>query len=239
MVKGFRRGGRIPGVNATEQAHVRTSVLQSDIRPEDEDIIFAGRETMPSAFVLRRLVEDGAFTADEAADILYQNAWRRDIANAAAASWARGTGTTSKGLTATDLAAEYEGLFITRAQYVSQLQSLGYSQTQAEGKADSTDAKRARTSRNQVISTVRSAYVRHRIGRDRAVAELAGVGLPQRLQTSYMADFDRERALTPDAMTPAQIKKAYQQARMTHDEAVSRLEFKGYDAADANIYLDE
>jgi hypothetical protein len=226
-VRGFRRGGRYQGQAADERALVGLSVRQSDIRPEWEDVLAAQRESFPSAFVLRRLVEDGAFTAAEAADILYQNAWRRDIADAAAASWAA------------DLGVEYEGHFYTRAQYVAGMRELGYDDATANGKADAIEAKKGRTSRNQLVARVHSQYVNHRISRDAAVAALTRADVPARVRNAVMPDWDLEREITADALTSAQIKKAYVRGIFTRATAVARLEFKGYDAADANIYLDE
>jgi hypothetical protein len=239
MVKGFRRGGRIQGVAPTEEAHVRTSVRQSDIRPEDADLLYAGRETMPSAFVLRRLVEDGAFTRAEASDILYQNAWRRDIADKTAASWVRGTGTTRKGLTATDLATEYWGAFITRTAYVNGLQELGYTPADAEAKAAAEDAKRTRSARDSVISTTRQRYVAHRINRDKAAEILARAEIPARVRGLLLPSWDLEREVTADALTPKSIQKAYGAGRMTRDEALAALQFRGYDLNDAELYLAE
>jgi hypothetical protein len=239
MVKGFRRGGRIPGVNNTEEAHVRKAVVQSDIRPEDFDVIWSGRETFPSAFVMRRLVSDGAVTEGEAADILYKNAWPRDLADKAAHSWAVGTGTTSKGLTATDLANEYEARWLTRAQYIAALRELGYSADNAAAKADAEDARRARAARNRRVELIGQRYVKHALSRDQAVAELTASEVPARVRDSLMPEWDAMRSITPDALTSAQIKKAFAKAQITRAEAVARLLAKGYEEADANIYLDQ
>lgn len=239
MVKGFRRGGRIPGIAPTEEAHVRKAVVQSDIRPEDFDIIFAGRETIPSAFVMRRLVSDGALTATEAADWLYKAGWHQGLATAAANSWAVGAGTTAKGLTATDLATEYEGLFLTRVSYVAGLKELGYSTAAADAKADAVDARRTRTARNALIARIHSQYVAHKVSRTTAVDALNAAGIPARVRDTLLPDWDAERGLTADALTAAQIKSAWKKSLMTRVEAVARLEWKGYDEPDANIYLDE
>jgi hypothetical protein len=47
------------------------------------------------------------------------------------------------------------------------------------------------------------------------------------------------RAITPDALTAAQIKKAFAKALMTRAEAIERLEAKNYEERDAEIYLDQ
>lgn len=239
MVKGFRRGGRIPGVDATEAAHVRKAVVQSDIRPEDYDVIYEGRETIPSAFVMRRLVQDGALSPSEAAEWLWKNAWNRGLADKAVESWAQGTGTTAKGLTAADLAAEYEALWLTRTQYIAGLRQLGYSEATAAQKANAEDAKRVRTARNQLIGRIRTQYVSHRVSRTRAVAALDEAGAPARVRDSLLPEWDLERSLVADALTPAQIKKAFRAGIFTRATAIDRLEAKGYDPDDAGIYLDE
>jgi hypothetical protein len=184
-------------------------------------------------------VQDGGLTSARALEILKIQRYEKDDREALVRSWTLGTGTTSKGLTAADLAAEYEGRFLTRAQYISGLQQLGYTADQAAEKADATDAKRARAERNTLISTTRARYVAHRISRATAVDVLTRGDVPARVRAAILPTWDLEREITADALTPAQIKKAYQRVVFSRDQAIARLEFKGYDAEDAGIYLDE
>lgn len=215
------------------------AVKQSDIRPEYGETLWAIRWAYPSLFQLRRLAEDGALTRDELLDILHKERYQPDLARKIVDGWLAGTGTTSKGLTATDLATEYEARWLTRAQYIAGLKELGYSQATAEQKADAEDARRARLARDSRVALIGRRYVAHGIGRDRALAELAAAEVPARVRDSLVPEWDAMRAITPDALTPAQIKKAFAKAMMTREEAIDRLAAKNYEQHDAEIYLDQ
>ena len=84
---GYARGATLPGV-ANEEAAIRKSVQESDIRPEYADLLYASRYSLPSAFVLRNLVESGAITEARGETILVQSGWPPDLAKEVAASWA-------------------------------------------------------------------------------------------------------------------------------------------------------
>lgn len=92
---GHRRGGVYDGDPNVAEPYFRHAVEQSNIHPRWTNLLWAGRETIPSAFVMRRLVQDGALTAAEAADYLYKAGWIQELAHKATAAWANGTETTT------------------------------------------------------------------------------------------------------------------------------------------------
>ena len=215
------------------------AVKQSDIRPEYGETLWAIRWAYPSLFQLRRLAEDGTLSRAELLDILHKERYQPDLAQKIVDGWLAGTGTTSKGLTAADLATEYEARWLTRPQYIAGLKEIGYSQANAERKADAEDSRRTRLTRDRRIDLIGRRYIAHGIGRDRAVAELTAAEVPARVRDTLLPEWDAMRAITPDALTAAQIKKAFAKAFMTRPEAIDRLEAKGYEERDAEIYLDQ
>jgi hypothetical protein len=239
MFNAWARGAPGPYGGTFDHDDFIRGIRQSDIRPEYGETLWALRWNYPSLFQLRRAVQDGGISRERALEILHIERYERADAVALVDSWLRGAGTTSKGLTATDLATEYEARWLTRAQYIAGLKEIGYSQDSAEAKADAEDARRARLARNRRIDLIGRRYVAHGIGRDQAVAELNTAEVPARVRDSLLPEWDAMRELTPDALTAAQIKKAFKRALITRDEAIARLEAKGYDEPDANIYLDE
>lgn len=88
---GYARGAHLPGA-ANEEEAIRTSVRQSDIRPEYADILYAQRYSLPSAFVLRGLVTSGDLSAQDGENLLRESGWPPDLAAKVAAGWAGGTG---------------------------------------------------------------------------------------------------------------------------------------------------
>jgi hypothetical protein len=239
MYTAWARGAPGPYGGTFDKADFIRGIRQSDIRPEYGETLWHDRFNYPSLFQLRRAVQDGGISRARALTILRYERYEDTDAVALVDSWLTGTGTTAKGLTATDLANEYGALWITRAQYVSGLQQLGYAADVAAAKADAEDSKRARQARDALVARIHTLYVSHRLSRTAALDALGKASVPARVRDSLLPDWDVERDITADALTAAQIKKAFGQAMMPRAEAITRLEAKGYDLADANIYLDE
>jgi hypothetical protein len=214
-------------------------VKESDVKTKYTRTLWGIRHAYPSLFQLRRAVQDGGISRQRALTILHYERYEDADALALVNSWTAGTATGAKGLTAAELTAEYEGHYLTQGEYVGELQSLGYSLEQANEKARVVDAKRVKRARDSVVSRIRSEYVRHRISRDVATAALVTEAIPAEASTLLMTEWDHERELTADAMTAAQIKKAYKATIFDRATALARIERLGYDADDAGIYLDE
>jgi hypothetical protein len=90
---GERRGGTYNGSTAPIDPHFLKSLQESNIRPEWYDLAWAQRETFPSAFVLRALLQGGVLTADEGYDIFLKIGWPPDLARKVADHYGSGTGT--------------------------------------------------------------------------------------------------------------------------------------------------
>ena len=78
---GLRRGGAYGTPIDQTPEPFRSAVLQSDIRNEWADLLYKGRETFPSAFVVRALLRDGVWDAAKGEDILYKSGMPRDLAH--------------------------------------------------------------------------------------------------------------------------------------------------------------
>jgi hypothetical protein len=90
---GVRRGGSYDGPTAGIPDYFQKAVRQSNIRDEWLNILWAGRFTYPSAFVLRSLTQSGDLTQAEAHEILLKIGWEPDLAATVSTRWAGGTGT--------------------------------------------------------------------------------------------------------------------------------------------------
>jgi len=90
---GFTRGGRVDGESWDERETFRRAVIQSNIRPEWEPILWAQRYSYPSAFVLRALTQSGDITTAEAEQVLLFSGWEPTFAAKVAAAWGGGTAT--------------------------------------------------------------------------------------------------------------------------------------------------
>jgi hypothetical protein len=239
MFNAWARGVDGPDNVPMNKAQFLKGIRESDIRPEWGEMLWGIRHAYPSLFQLRNAVQSGAISRARALTILGYERYEDQDATAMVDTWLRQGGTTSKGLTVSDLANEYEARWLTRAQYIAELRQLGYSADNAAAKADAEDSRRARAARNRRVELIGQRYVKHALSRDQAVAELTASEVPARVRDSLMPEWDAMRSITPDALTSPQIKKAFARAQITRAEAVTRLMAKGYEEASANIYLDE
>jgi hypothetical protein len=225
-----------PSVETFERA-----IVESDIRPEWAKIFWGNRFHYPSLFQLRRAVSDGSLSPDRARVIMHYERYEQQDIDALIRSWTGALTVTSKGLTVTDLATEYEGGFIGRGEYVGELEKMGYDAAGAAAKADAIDARRVRTARNQRINRIRMKYVGHQLARDVAAAALSDAGVQDPVYTDILDDWDAEREVNVTRLTNAQIKRAYRAniGGWTYDAALLELENRGMTPADADTFLKE
>lgn len=92
---------------------------------------------------------------------------------------------------------------------------------------------------NQLWTVTHKAYVDEEADDTIATAALGAVGVATDSIPKVLALWQHEREIVRLALTPSQIKKAFAAAKMTRDQAVTRLEQLGMTAADAGTLLDE
>jgi hypothetical protein len=91
---GLARGGTYDGQPKTIPEPFLSAVQRANIRPEWYDIEYALRYSLPSAFVVRTLLKDGAIDATRASTIFQNEGWPPDLADLVANHYAAsGTGT--------------------------------------------------------------------------------------------------------------------------------------------------
>jgi hypothetical protein len=211
--------------------------VQSDIRPEWEPLLWEQRYTYPSAFVLRGLANSGDLTEAQVKEILHFEGWEPTLAAQVAAKWAKGTGSAGKVETRAELADEYEGGYITEAQYRSALGQLGYHGANLDLEVHLSDARRIKKYREKAIGAIEKAYIAHHLSETEATARLGEVGVTGEAATMLLPLWKLERDVAVRQLSAAQIRSAYRKATLTIDQALAALEERGYTAADATIFL--
>jgi hypothetical protein len=180
---GFARGGRHPDVGDDEKETVRKAVQQSDIRPEWFDLLWAQRYTMPSAFVLRALTQDGTFTEAEAENILLESGWRPDLAKLAATKWAGG-GVTAGSKWADRARTQAWGTIhssyiadeIAAFEAETALESLGVPAGEVALVVGFWNIERALTRKQLTPAQIKAAFKKSVYDRQTAINELVGRG---------------------------------------------------------------
>lgn len=222
-----------------DEAQFTKAIAESDIRPEYAPMLWGIRYAYPPLFQITRLVTAGTITPATAVDWAQKDRYAPEVVNALRQAWESGGATTAKGLTVTDVIADYEGHLATRAQTITALRQLGYSQASAGDKLRIIDAKRRRTALRQLLTRAHSRYTAWRINDAAARQALDAAEVPRAEQDALLLTWKAEREINQADLTPAQIKKAVKKALMPRDEAVAELEARGYDEHEANTLLDE
>lgn len=88
---GLARGGTYDGQPKTIPEPFLSAVQRANIRPEWYDIEYALRYSLPSAFVVRSLLKDGAIDATRGSTILQHEGWPPDLADLVANHYAAST----------------------------------------------------------------------------------------------------------------------------------------------------
>jgi hypothetical protein len=215
------------------------AIRQSDIRPEWAPILWHNRFAYPSLFQLRRAVQDGGISRERALTILRYERYEATDATALVNSWLRDTGATGRGLTAADLATEYEGGWITRDELVTELVGLGYTNAAAAEKAQAVDARMDRTYRTAARNRIQHRFDIFQADEAETRAALAQIGIGAAAQDRLIIVWELIRATKARELTPAQVVKAWKKGIYSRAEAVDELEGRGYSLGDANTLLDE
>lgn len=80
---GLRRGGTYQGPTDGIPPEYLSALERGNIRPEYYNLAYAGRESFPSYFVIRPLVQSGAITEERATELFMGMGWPEDVAKLA------------------------------------------------------------------------------------------------------------------------------------------------------------
>jgi hypothetical protein len=127
----LERGGTYPGSYADVPEPFRSALQRSNIRPEWASLAYANRYSFPSAFVIRALLKDGAYTAQQGEQDLLDIGWEPGRAKLVAEHYAKPAGATlspevksQRTNLITDVRKQYLAGAATVAQVLTALQAV-------------------------------------------------------------------------------------------------------------------
>jgi len=95
ITTGEARGGTFDGpIDTIPKAYLQ-SLQRGNLRPEYYNLAYANRYSLPSAFVLRALLQDGAITQEQGEQYFLDVGWPPDLAKAVAKAYAPAPGATA------------------------------------------------------------------------------------------------------------------------------------------------
>jgi len=164
---GMRRGGVYDGPITDLTAPFLKSLQESDIRPEWYNLAWAQRHSLPSAFVLRRLAQDGDVSPDQTRTLLEWMGWPEFLIGAVVTSW---TGGAAGAVTAgprvktaqTSAVTEIRSAFLIgqadETQARGWLAGIGVEQTEIDGMIPIWNVMREVPQRGLTVKQIQLAY---------------------------------------------------------------------------------
>ena len=213
-------------------------IVESDLRPEWVELLYALRVRYPSAFVLRQLTSSGAITPAEASSILELEGWPADLATKTGKAWASSKTAGAKQLAQGAIEALYESRYIDSGQAGALLTKLGYDDSEITLLLELGDARRVKRFLDAAVGRVHTLFTHYKISEQTATTDLDTLGISSTARDDLLAFWRLEREINAPLLTPAQIAGAVHYEVITRDEGLAELRALGYSDTRARILID-
>lgn len=198
---GLARGAKYPSTYADVPEPFRSAIQRSNIRPEWASIVYENRYSLPSAFVVRTLLTDGAIDAARGQAIFEHSGWPQDLAQLVADHYgAQTTATADSHVTKaqnqlwTTIHGSYKAGEITAAQAEAALPHAGVAAGAVAEVVAIWDVERSLPRKTLTAAQIKKAYgnaaVNEATGvawtRDEALAALIELGYATASANDYL-----------------------------------------------------
>lgn len=133
----------------------------------------------------------------------------------------------------------YEDNAISEGDAQSQIERMGFSPQETAFKLQAAELKRHTKLVNAGLNVIRSKFVGRHIDKPEASSAIDAMGIPHQQRDALLQTWQLERDANVAQLTEAQIIKALKLQTITADDALARLEAKGYSAGDAAILIQD
>jgi hypothetical protein len=213
-------------------------IVESDLRPEWVDLLYALRVRYPTAFVLRQLTSSGAITPAEAANILELEGWPADLATKTSKAWASSKTAGAKQLAQSAIESLYESRYLDAGQAGALLTKLGYDDSEITLLLELGDARRVKRFLDTAVGRVHTLFTHYKISEATASSDLDTLGISSTARDDLLAFWRLELEINAPLLTPAQITGAVHYGVITRDEGLAELKSLGYSDTRARILID-
>jgi hypothetical protein len=184
---------------------------------------------------LNTLISRGAITEAYALHELLQLGYNEADAEALIKSATTASSKAAKELTEAQIVALYEANKLSQAEAVAHLGTIGYAPDVATEILQLGDTRALLKIRDQVVTSLRTRFVGHRIDENTARADLLAVGLPEDQIAALLVEWKIEQTANPRELTEAQIRAAVNANVLTVADYTARLVAMGYTESDAAV----
>lgn len=234
-----QQGSRMLWRGEITQAQLSTLLRALDYPPYWREKLSNIAHLVPGRVDLRRMYRADVITRAQVhagyVRLGYTDTDAETLTRFADAEKAGGTGRAEA--TRSELAAEFEGGFITEAEYRADLALLGFSGPDQDIQVELGGARAVKTERGRVVTAIHKAYVAHKILEPQTRVALAGTNMIPEAIDRILPLWTLERDLTKHELSDSQLRAAYRKSAVTLEQAVAELVSRDYTDADARVYL--
>lgn len=192
---------------------------------------------LPPVVQVKTLLAHGAITEAEAVQLYKQHGLSDQMAQAYLTEASSTKTTATKELAMGTVNKLYTDRLISRGQAQTMLESLKYTQTEADFILSVQDVAKAQHALSTATNRVHSLYVAHKLARTDALGALNKLGIPSAEIDELITVWDLEAAVNIKPLTEAQITDAFKDSLITQDEAMQALGQLGIQPFDAWVIL--
>lgn len=131
----------------------------------------------------------------------------------------------------------YTDNIISDTQLTQIIQGMGFNSQQATFLVEAAEFHRNAKTVSQVVTSIRTRYVGHKITEQDASGFLDSAGIPSQQRDQLLQEWTIEANADVRVLTEAQIVKAVNNDLITPDDGTSRLEALGYSSGDAQLLI--
>jgi hypothetical protein len=213
-------------------------IRESDIKDKYiSDVVALGVKLIP-LFEARTLLNAGEITGETFTRQMLAQGYEPGVIAEITKAAGSGKPTTAKHLSVSDYTTLYDAGVLTRQETKTGLESIGYSESDAESIITVADVKAQAKIQTQQVTNVRTQFDRYRLTDKEAQAELQALGIGA---TEAAKLTDTWKVTRPDGTrfpTEAQTMKFLKDKLITVDDALQRLRGMGYTQLDAELLVE-
>lgn len=232
--------GIIPWSGAgADKTSFQQGIAESDVKTKWTDALQALTAYVPPPRSVGTLLAHGGITAAQAQQLWEMSGVPPELAKAYVYQVEQEHVSQDKLQTRSTITTAYYDGLLSEKQAKDALGLLGYRGTVADEILAITAFRRELAQINRVVSTIASAFTKHKLTAADARTALQDIGLEDPEIRKLLAVWEAERNAPLQLPTEAQITGAFHYGIISQDEAMSKLETLGYRPYDAWLILSE
>lgn len=219
------------------EADVKQALRESRVKDKYIDDAFALHKRIIEPRQLATALEQGAITNAEASKYAMDYGYDATETRVIVESGIRRKLRTFMDRVVTSTITQYEDNLISPGTARTIVEAMGYHGTEADFILQAGEFRRTARLTESAVTVLRSKYLARHITKQQLSGSLDALGVPADRRDQMITLWTIDRTANTKVLTPAQIAKAVKLSIITPEDGRARLEYEGYSAGDAELFL--